>query len=75
MPKVRKILYTLLSLLFFGCMFVGFYMFIQYAGRNEKMMLIFLGITLVGVIGIVLEALFIYRRKKRASESSESEED
>lgn len=74
MPKLKKVLITILSIFFFACMFVGFYMFIQYAGRNTKMMLIFIGITLVGVIGIVIEALIIYTRKKRLSKKEDETE-
>lgn len=44
-------------------MFVGFYMMITYAGRNTKMTLIFLGVTLVGLAGIIGEALLIVYRK------------
>ena len=49
-------------------------MMISYAGRKKKMTLIFAGVTLVGLAGILFEALIIYKRKKKASEEVEEED-
>ena len=72
---MKSILWKIFLVLCLLMFFVGGYMCINYM-RNIEMLLIFLAITVFGLGGIILEAVLIIKRNKKAhSEEEQADED
>ena len=69
---MKSVIYKILFVLFLLMFFVGGYMTINYMS-NVKMLLIFLGVTVVGLGGIILEIVFYVKRKARSDEQADEE--
>ncbi len=65
---MKSVLVKILGVLSLLIFVVGLYMMINYAGKNDTMFLIFLGIMFLGLIGLGLIIFFIIRKMKKMNE-------
>lgn len=69
MKKVLVRISFVLSLLLFV---VGIYMFFNYLGKNDTMMLIFLGVTVLGLAGLILIIIFSVKKMNKIKDEINS---
>ena len=62
---MKRFFVTAISILFFACVVVGVYLAIQYSTSKSNMALIFLGVSLFGFIGLVIEIIIAIKLNGR----------
>ena len=73
---MKKAITIIIGIVIFLMMFVGFYMMLSNIGRNFQAMLIYMGIFIAGIFGLIMYAvvLMYYRHKKKLEALPKDEE-
>lgn len=71
MDKAKRFFITFISIVFFAMVLVGVYMAIQYSTSKSAMPLIFLGVAIAGILGLVIEIIIYVQIRKRNKEKDQ----
>ena len=71
---MRKIITTILGILSVLCIFYGFYLALQNAGKNDRLFAIYIVVLVIGIIGLGVCALIISLGKRKARKKEEANE-
>ena len=71
---MKKIITTILGILSVICIFYGFYLALQNAGKNDRLFAIYIVVFAIGIIGLCVCALLIVYGKKKKQKQEEANE-
>ena len=61
---MKRVFFTIYSLITLTCLFVGFYMAIKYFDKDQSLFVTFLMMHIVGWIFLAIEAMIIVMKKR-----------